>query len=538
MNYKISWRKNPISEQQIRPVEMMAKDDSDSRTSLLAQLRFSIVAGLLASPPTRGELGQEIARLANKLWKHPIEDDWIKYGSSTIERWYYQVRDEPNPLEVLRHKVRSDRGQTRAMSAEQLCALQQQYLDHRGWSCKLHSDNLKVLCQSDPQCYGPAPSYSTVLRRMEARGWDKRKSRRNPTDGQIRAEKRLETYEVRSYEVSHVNALWHYDFHEAKKMQIADIQGEWHKPQCFGIMDDCSRLCCHAQWYLAENAENLCHGKSQAYQKRDLPREEMHDNGAAMRAEETQNAFEALSIQCSPTLAYSPYQNGKQEKFWDTLEGRLMAMIEKVDPLTLDFLNLATQAWVEQEYNRTIHEELGCSPLDRFLQGPDVSRPAPSSEKLRIAFCAKHKRTQRKSDGTVSINTVRFELPSHLRTLRRPMLRYQKWDLSVAYVVDERDDTILARIRPQDKTKNADGRRRTVAPLAQITETDESAKTDSKKRDTDPVLSVSDPIPPLMRKYLADYAATGLPPAYLPKDEAVLRGHNTQSNKKKETDDD
>ena len=28
-----------------------------------------------------------------------------------------------------------------------------------------------------------------------------------------------------------------------------------------------------------------------------------------------------------------------------------------------------------------------------------------------------------------------------------------------------------------------------------------------------------DPLPALLRKWLADYAATGLPPAYLPKEE-------------------
>jgi hypothetical protein len=32
----------------------------------------------------------------------------------------------------------------------------------------------------------------------------------------------------------------------------------------------------------------------------------------------------------------------------------------------------------------------------------------------------------------------------------------------------------------------------------------------------------SDPIPPLLRKLLADYAATGLPPAYIPKEESIL----------------
>lgn len=32
----------------------------------------------------------------------------------------------------------------------------------------------------------------------------------------------------------------------------------------------------------------------------------------------------------------------------------------------------------------------------------------------------------------------------------------------------------------------------------------------------------SNPIPPLLRKILADYAATGLAPAYLPKEESNL----------------
>ncbi len=48
-----------------------------------------------------------------------------------------------------------------------------------------------------------------------------------------------------------------------------------------GILDDRSRLACHLQWYLAETAENVAHGLSQAIQKRGLPRAAMSDNGAA-----------------------------------------------------------------------------------------------------------------------------------------------------------------------------------------------------------------------------------------------------------------
>jgi putative transposase len=48
------------------------------------------------------------------------------------------------------------------------------------------------------------------------------------------------------------------------------------------------------------------------------------------------------------------YQNGKQEALWGSVEGRLMAMLEGVDDLTLARLNAATQAWVEHDYNVTV----------------------------------------------------------------------------------------------------------------------------------------------------------------------------------------
>jgi hypothetical protein len=70
-------------------------------------------------------------------------------------------------------------------------------------------------------------------------------------------------------------------------------------------------------------------------------------------------------------------------------------------------------------------------------------------------------------------------------------------------VVDERTGNLLATIYPQDKTRNADGRRRSLEP---VFTTDQSLADDH----------TSEPIPPLMRRLLEHYAATGLPPAYLP----------------------
>src|SRR3990172_1915722 len=99
-------------------------------------------------------------------------------------------------------------------------------------------------------------------------------------------------------------------------------------------------------------------------------------------------------------------------------------MLEKVPALSLSFLNQASQAWVELEYNQSRHSELGVSPLARLLQGPEVSRPCPSAEALRVAFTRRALRTQRRTDGTISVLGVRFEVPSRFRPLPPLSVRY------------------------------------------------------------------------------------------------------------------
>ena len=171
-------------------------------------------------------------------------------------------------------------------------------------------------------------------------------------------------------------------------------------------------------------------------------------------------------------------------------------------------------------------EEIGMAPLDRMLEGPKLARKAPSSDELRLAFSLRRTRTQRFSDGTVSIEGTRFELPSRLRTLRKPTMRYQRWDLSRAWVVDPGTDTVLATIRPLDRARNADGQRRTLEPLANVAECGVAVPHDDR-----------DPIPALMHGYLSEYAATGLPPAYLPKEEALVDAlHTGHDHHEEETD--
>ena len=140
------------------------------------------------------------------------------------------------------------------------------------------------------------------------------------------------------------------------------------------------------------------------------------DNGSAMVAEEVTEGLMRLGILHERTLPYSPYQNGKQEAFWGTLEGRLMRMLDGTAQLTLEFLNQATQAWVEIEYHRSVHRETSSSPVDRFAQTLHVLRPSPSSESLRDAFRLETTRRQRQSDGTISLEGVRLRFRHGIAT--------------------------------------------------------------------------------------------------------------------------
>ena len=134
-----------------------------------------------------------------------------------------------------------------------------------------------------------------------------------------------------------------------------------------------------------------------------------------------------------------------------------------------------------------------------------MGRPSPTSAELRQAFRAEASRTQRRTDGTVSIAGRRFEVPSRYRHLERLLVRYARWDLRSVDLVDPHTKAVLCPLYPLDKTANADGRRRRIdPPPAESLAPHDRGSTPSG-------------LAPLLRKLMEEYAATGLPPAYLPK---------------------
>ena len=484
-----------------------------SRHRRWAEFRFSVIGGLLSSPPAKGELHERIEELVAKVWVHPITGKPHRVEFSTIEGWYYQARRaRDNPVEVLRSRVRADAGSFRRISQPVAELIAKQYAEHSFWDRQLHTDNLRVEIENKANL-GDPPSYGTVVRYMKAHGMFRTKRPRNPDRaGAAEAAVRQSRQEIRSWEMEYVNAMWHFDGHHGS-IKVLTESGERVTPLAISFLDDCSRRVVHLQWYLGETGENVVHCFNQGTLKCGLPRSVYADNGKAEVCEEFRRGILVLGVGESHTRNYSPYMNGKEENFWDRLENRLVAMLVGFKDLTLKQLNDFTQAWLEMEYNREIHGETGETPNARFVRIKDVGRPAPSADALRRAFCIEVGRKQRRSDGTILLEGLRYEIPSRFRVLEKLHVTYARWDLSFVHIVDQRTGAPLCRIYPIDKQANADGRRRVIEDPTIVS----------------PVVEASC-LPALLVKLVADYNACGLPPAYLPKDD-------TAKNKKDDSND-
>ena len=115
---------------------------------------------------------------------------------------------------------------------------------------------------------------------------------------------------------------------------------------------------------------------------------------------------------------------------------------------------------------------------------------------------------QRRADGTCSLLGTRFEVPSRFRHLHRLSLRYARVDLRSIDLLDPHTEQPVAVLYPLDKQRNAERGRRALEPVNDADPVDALSATSSTHTG----------IAPLLDQLMAEYAATGLPPAYLPFD--------------------
>ena len=354
---------------------------------------------------------------------HPITGEPVQFAFSTLERWLHLARKAAGHGDTVGALRRKDplgrrdaaRGVVGGGGRDRRAA--QGSPDVELQAARRQPGRAGEL----GELAGRVPSYTTVRRTMKERGLFRQKRRQaprqrrprgpRPQPGDLRGARDAQLRErVRPRAVAP-------GLPRRQVVRIVLADGEVVTPKLLGMLDDRSRLCCHAQWYLDESAEDLVHGLVAGDPEARAAAQLMTDNGSAMKAAEVREGLARLGILHEHDAAGSPSRTASRRLLGQRRGSAARDAGERRRTLTLDVLNEATQAWVELEYNRARHSEIGEAPAERFLRGPDVGRPSPSAEELRLAFrveetrhAAAERRHGRRIDG------VRFEVPSRYRT--------------------------------------------------------------------------------------------------------------------------
>jgi len=175
----------------------------------------------------------------------------------------------------------------------------------------------------------------------------------------------------RRFEAELPNDLWQSDV-----MHGPTVSAEQKNRKAFLIafIDDMSRLCCHAQFYLSENLNSYLDALRQALLTRGLPRKLYVDNGPAFRSFHLHQITASLGIALIHAKPYHPQGKGKIERFFRTVR---CDFLPGVRAKTLDDLNLALDCWLRDLYHRREHTSTGQSPLARYASHCECVRAAP-----------------------------------------------------------------------------------------------------------------------------------------------------------------
>ena len=139
-----------------------------------ARLRFSIVGQLLIVPPPRGGLKHAIAALTWQERQHPVSGKLVRFGASTIGRWYCAVQAaDQDPVSALARRRRRDAGRQRTISPALAAAVEAQYKSLRFDGDSVLERTASASCGSRRRARSPtrssAGTMSACTRREERR---------------------------------------------------------------------------------------------------------------------------------------------------------------------------------------------------------------------------------------------------------------------------------------------------------------------------------------------------------------------------------
>ena len=351
--------------------------DNHDAITRKALFRYQVISAYLAADPARGKRRQLLEYLASKTWMLP-SGEALTVGAETIRLWIRLYR--LSGFEALKDKPRSDQG-IRAIPEEiidQACKLKCQVPERSIERIITIMENMQL---SPPGLL----RRSTLHRALQARGLSKRKLT-------IPDRRDLDRFEA-----DYANDLWQADMLQGPWLPDLEHPGKMRRSYLYAFIDDASRLLLYGRFFFKGDLPALELVFKRALQRYGKPRRVYYDNGMVFKSNHMKLLCAELGIH-KPihTTPYRPQGHGKIEAFNRFCVNNFIAELKASTITTLDQLNEAFFAWVDEEYNFRKHAELDMSPKKRWLK--DASRTEYlDEEKIRVAFLWRELRTPDKT---------------------------------------------------------------------------------------------------------------------------------------------
>ena len=330
----------------------------------------------------------------------------------TIQTW--STRYQKYGLTSLETSRRSDHGKIRKVTAEALLEAIRTVLPKlRGQSPKRAMLYRLCLEQGLLTRAQVAPNtFSRLVKQFEM----------------LRPEQDCENKHRLAFAKAHANDMWQADTLYGPHVTHAGAKGP---TRLIAFVDDASRVCCHGQFFCAENVDTLIEAIRAAFYKRGVPQSLYVDNGSIYSSKEIIQICARVGCLLHHTPVRDGAAKGKVERFFRTTRDQFLS--RTLDLSSLEALNRQFIAWVEEHYNAQLHSVLGMSPLDRYALDRSRVRFLPPNEANDEMFFVEEERHVR-TDNTFSFKSVRFEAPRHLpdRTIQ---LRFERRSPGMRVVV-------------------------------------------------------------------------------------------------------
>jgi putative transposase len=396
--------------------------EKDSRERIAIK-RYQIISPVLAEP----------ARAQNEYFRKQAEQEheFPYYGRrkvtvSTMKSWLRVFRRRG--FNALKPKERSDGGRPRRLNDQLLKIIEVKCKAYPNFSAQKLYEELR-----DQHLLGDPPvHYNTLLRIVKNQNW-------------LSVSPRCDVR--KAFETENVNDLWICDFMHGPQVRYLNRSV---KAILCAILDDHSRLIVGQAFSASETVSALTPVLKEAFLNYGIPKRLYVDNGASFSSDLLAKSCALAGISLIHSKPYDSPSRGKVERFFRTVRDRFIVGVP--DGLTLDDLNQAFWAWVQEDYHHKIHTGIDDRPIDRYnasMARIEIRRL--SKAELDEIFLVRHERIVN-NDATISFKGAIYEVPSaYIR--QKIELRHPVDDPLELFLYD--NDIRVGRIKLLDKKENA-----------------------------------------------------------------------------------